>query len=191
MSVTLQSRFRGCLIGLAVGDALGGRFEAQTADYIVGRFGTATRLVEYVTDEIWYTDDTQMAIGVAETIAKHGRITEQQLCEAFVENYDPSRGYGMGARAVLGAMENGRNYRAVAEKRFPGGSYGNGAAMRVAPVGLFFRHDTDMLIQQSRLSAIPTHVHPLGINGAQLIALAVGYVSKIEAFERAVFFFIT
>ena len=44
-----------------------------------------------------------------------------------------ARGYGRGARAVLDAMEAGEDYRQVAERHFPGGSFGNGAAMRVAP----------------------------------------------------------
>src|SRR5437763_3742568 len=176
--VTLQDRFKGCLLGLAVGDALGGRFEAQTADAIRARCPTVESLLAYPRDELWYTDDTQMAIGVAETLVAHGRITEEGLCAAFVANYLPSRGYGWGARAVLEAMEDGKDYKAVAAKHFPGGSYGNGAAMRVAPVGLLFRDDRAALWEQARLSALPTHVHPLGIEGAKLLALAVALCSQ-------------
>jgi poly(ADP-ribose) glycohydrolase ARH3 len=180
----LLDRFRGCLLGLAVGDALGGKFEAQTADAIRARFPSAAALIDYPQDEIWYTDDTQMAIGVAETLAEVGEIVEERLCAAFVANYLPSRGYGRGARAVLDAMEEGRDYRAVAESHFPGGSYGNGAAMRVAPVGLFFRDDRARLMEQARLSALPTHVHPLGIEGARLLALAVALCTQAERFDR-------
>src|SRR5262245_13402450 len=139
MPPTVQDRFAGCFLGLAVGDALGGRFEAQLADGSRARLPTVEALIDYPQDEIWYTDDTQMAIGVAETLVAHGQIIEEHLCRAFVANYVPSRGYGWGARAVLDAMEDGKDYRAVAEKHFPGGSYGNGAAMRVGPVGLLFR----------------------------------------------------
>lgn len=188
MNVSLEDRFRGCLIGLAVGDALGGRFEAQSAEYIRGRVTSVERLVEYVTDELWYTDDTQMTIGVAESLVDHSEIIEGRLCESFVANYIPSRGYGRGARAVLDAMEDGRDYQSVAAKYFPGGSYGNGAAMRVAPVGLFFRDSPQMVLEQSRFSALPTHVHPLGIEGAQLIALAVAHTSNVEEFNRERFF---
>ena len=45
MNVSLQERFRGCLLGLAVGDALGGRFEAQSADDIRGRIPTSEQLI--------------------------------------------------------------------------------------------------------------------------------------------------
>ena len=70
-------------------------------------------------------------------------------------------------------MQEGGDHRAVAENMFPGGSFGNGAAMRVAPVGLFFHADLDRLWEQARLSALPTRVHPLGIEGAQVLAMAV------------------
>jgi poly(ADP-ribose) glycohydrolase ARH3 len=184
----LHDRFRGCLLGLAVGDALGARFEAQSAEAIRARFPTVRALIDYPQKEIWYTDDTQMTIGLAEALLAHGRVVEERLCQAFVANYVPSRGYGRGARAVLDAMEEGRDYRAVAEKHFPGGSYGNGAAMRVAPVGLLFRDDLQVLWEEARLSALPTHRHPLGIEGAQLLALAVALCSRAGAFDREAFF---
>jgi poly(ADP-ribose) glycohydrolase ARH3 len=186
--IDIRDRFQACLLGKAIGDALGGRFEARSAESIRERFSTTADLIAYPQDEIWYTDDTQMAIGVAETLAEHGEIREEELCRAFVANYVPSRGYGRGARAVLEAMEEGRDHREVAQRHFPVGSYGNGAAMRVAPVGLYFGDDLEKLWEQARLSALPTHVHPLGIEGAQLMALAVGIASRAERFDREEFF---
>lgn len=191
MSITdpgLLDRFEGCLLGLAVGDALGGKFEAQSEDAIRERFPAADDLVAYPTEEIWYTDDTQMAIGIAEVLVERGEIVEDALCRAFAENYLPSRGYGVGARAVLQAVIDGRDHRDVAAQYFPGGSFGNGAAMRVAPVGLFFRDEPRRLWEQARLSALPTHLHPLGIEGAQLLALAVALCSRAERFDRGAFF---
>lgn len=187
-NITLQDRFEGCLFGLAIGDALGGLFEAQSADGIRGRFASVEQLIAYPQEEIWYTDDTQMTIGVCETLIEQGEIVEAALCRAFAANYVPSRGYGRGARAVLEAMEEGLDHREVAERYFPGGSYGNGAAMRVAPLGLFFRDDRTRLWEQARLSALPTHRHPLGIEGAQLLALAVALCSRMEAVDRTGFF---
>jgi poly(ADP-ribose) glycohydrolase ARH3 len=184
----LQDRFRGCLLGLAIGDALGAKFEAQSAEAVRARFPTVEALIAYPEEEIWYTDDTQMAIGVAEALIARGEIVEEALCQAFAANYVPSRGYGRGARAVLEAMEAGRDHRRVAEQYFPGGSYGNGAAMRVAPVGLLYRDDRRRLAEQARLSALPTHIHPLGIEGAKLLALAVALASQLPRFEPAAFF---
>lgn len=185
---TLPARFEGCLLGLAVGDALGGLFEAQPSDAMRSRFPDVESLIAHPRDELWYTDDTQMAVGVAEALVERGEIVEEALCRVFVANYVPSRGYGRGARAVLDAMEDGGDYRRVAEEYFPGGSFGNGAAMRVAPVGLVFRDDRGWLWEQARLSALPTHRHPLGVEGAQLLALAVALCTATDRFDRDAFF---
>jgi poly(ADP-ribose) glycohydrolase ARH3 len=184
-----QSKFRGSLLGLAVGDALGAFFEGQPAEAIRRRYPTPGSLIaDPPASEMYYTDDTQMSIGVAETLIEFGAIDEAGLCRAFVRNYTPHRGYGYGARCVLDAMAEGWDYRELAATFFPGGSYGNGAAMRVAPVGLFFHRDLDRVWEQARLSALPTHVHPLGVEGAQLVALATALCAAAENFDRHAFF---
>lgn len=186
---SLDDRFSGCLLGLAVGDALGAHFEAQPPEFIARRYPTASALLQNPPEGRYcYTDDTQMAIGVAETLAACCCIDESELCRRFADNYIPSRGYGRGARVVLDAMAEGGDHKYWAENLFPGGSHGNGAAMRVAPVGLMFRDDPSALWEQARLSALPTHVHPLGIEGAQVIAMAVGLASQMETFHPEAFF---
>jgi poly(ADP-ribose) glycohydrolase ARH3 len=129
-----------------------------------------------------------MMIGVAETLVECGHIDEGELCKRFAANYQRNRGYGGGARRVIEAIIDGLDHKHLAQNYFPGGSLGNGAAMRVAPVGLMFRHEPDALWEQARLSALPTHVHPLGIEGAQILALAVGLASATRDFDRQQFF---
>src|SRR5690242_15813834 len=51
-----------------------------------------------------------------------------------------------------------------------------------------FRGDRRRLWEQARVSARPTHGHSLGIEGAQLLALAVAVCSDMERFDRAAFF---
>lgn len=186
--LSLEDRFAGCLLGLAVGDALGSHFEGQPSGWIQNRYANAEDLIKNPPEAPWnYTDDTQMAIGVAEALLKDHEIVEESLCEAFVTNYVPSRGYGRGARVVLDAMREGQNYKHWTNELFPGGSFGNGAAMRVAPVGLHFHRDPERLWEQARLSSMPTHVHPLGIEGAQLVALAVAICLRGMPFDRVGF----
>jgi poly(ADP-ribose) glycohydrolase ARH3 len=186
---SLEDRFVGCLLGLAVGDALGAHFEGQSSEHIAQRYRAVSELIENPPPgELWYTDDTQMAIGVAETLVTCRRIEERELCRRFAENYVRHRGYGSGARVVIQAMIDGSDCQYLAENHFPGGSFGNGAAMRVAPVGLMFHHDHDRLWEEARLSALPTHVHPLGIEGAQVLALAVGWAVTNPRIERERFF---
>jgi poly(ADP-ribose) glycohydrolase ARH3 len=185
---SLEDRFIGCLLGLAVGDALGANFEGQSAESVTARYPTARHLIQNPpAGEQWYTDDTQMAIGVAETLAACGRLDERHLCQRFAANYVAGRGYGRGARVIIEAMIAGEDYKWLAANHFPGGSFGNGAAMRVAPVGLMFHHNADRLWDEARLSALPTHTHPLGIEGAQLLALAVGLAVNSAEIDREVF----
>jgi poly(ADP-ribose) glycohydrolase ARH3 len=186
---SLPDRFAGSLLGLAIGDALGASFENQSPESIARQYRTARELIENPPPgELGYTDDTQMAIGVAETLITCGQIDEQEICRRFADNYQPQRGYGRGARVVLDAMVEGHDDKYLAANLFRGGSFGNGAAMRVAPVGLKFRHAHDKTWEQARLSALPTHVHPLAIEGAQLFALAVGLAATADEFDRQQFF---
>ncbi len=182
-------QFAGCLLGLAVGDAVGAPFEGLPADNVFWGYGTGRDLLAVPPGEtLRYTDDTEMMIGVAQTLADCGRTVEEPLCQAFAANYHPERGYGQGARRVLEAMAAGGDWRAIAANHFPGGSFGNGAAMRVAPVGLLFCHDLDRVLEEARLSALPTHVHPLGIEGAQLLAVAVALALRPGPLDRRAFF---
>jgi poly(ADP-ribose) glycohydrolase ARH3 len=85
-------------------------------------------------------------------------------------------------------MAQGEDTGSLAATIFPGGSLGNGAAMRAAPIGLLFCHDLDLVRKQACLSALPTHVHPIGIEGAQLLAQAVALAAREEAFDRRAFY---
>jgi poly(ADP-ribose) glycohydrolase ARH3 len=184
-SASLPDRFTGSLLGLAVGDAIGACFEGQDSEWIARRYPSPESLIASPPREThYYTDDTQMALGVAEALVEDGEIVEETLCRVFVSNYVPARGYGWGARRVLDAMEENEDYRHVAATHLPGGSFGNGGAMRVAPVGVYFHDDPDRVWEQADLSARPTHVHPLGIEGAQLFALAVAHLVRAKEFDR-------
>jgi poly(ADP-ribose) glycohydrolase ARH3 len=120
-----------------------------------------------------YTDDTQMLIGVAETLAECGQLDPEHLAQRFVANYAPYRGYGAGTHHVLSALQQGVSWKEAATLAFPDGSFGNGAAMRVAPVGLLYHDDLGKLRDAAERSASITHTHPLGMEGAVLQALAV------------------
>jgi poly(ADP-ribose) glycohydrolase ARH3 len=182
-------RFTGCLLGLAVGDAIGAPFEGLSADSIFWGYGSLTELTaNRENDPLFYTDDTEMMISVAETLVEHGHIDDAALVAGFARNYHPERGYGQGARRVIEAMAEGHDWRTLAATHFPGGSYGNGAAMRVAPVGLLFQADLDRVAEEARLSALPTHVHRLGIEGAVLLAVAVALVMRPGPFDRKGFY---
>src|SRR4051812_38437843 len=80
-SIVAHGRFLGCLLGQAVGDALGAPYEGLTDQDIYFTFGPTRALVERPRAErLFYTDDTQMTIGVAEALIDDGEIVEASLC---------------------------------------------------------------------------------------------------------------
>jgi poly(ADP-ribose) glycohydrolase ARH3 len=173
----MRDRFLGCLLGHAVGDALGAPFEGMPADVVFREFGPVRAIFDSPPfSPLAYTDDTEMTIGVAEVLIYDGTIDPARLAAAFERNYTPGRGYGPGAQRILDAVRAGGDWQALAATVFPGGSLGNGAAMRVAPVGLLFHRDQTTLLEQARLSALPTHTHPVGIEAAQIFAAAIAFV---------------
>ncbi|MFO1063909.1 MAG: ADP-ribosylglycohydrolase family protein [Pirellulales bacterium] len=190
MSRLKKEQFQGVVLGLAVGDAVGSAWEGIPADMIFD-MGPADRIVEHPSAEpIYYTDDTQMMISVAQELAQFGCLEKHRLAKRFAENYHPDRGYGQGARIIINAIGFGEDWEKVAATIFRGdGSLGNGAAMRVAPVGVFFSPDMQRVIEQSDVSAEPTHCHEIGVDGARLIATAAALAAESHGskFDRHAF----
>lgn len=168
-------QFQGVVLGLAVGDAIGSAWEGLPADMIYS-IGPAEKIVEHSKrDPLFYTDDTQMTISVVQELIERRSIDKHLLAKRFAENYHPGRGYGQGARRIINAIGHGEDWEVVARTIFNGdGSLGNGAAMRAAPLGLFFYPNFDQVILQAELSAAPTHCHEIGVDGGRLIAAAAG-----------------
>lgn len=164
------------LRGTAIGDGFGQRFFGTPA--------TVASLLEAraMPKPPWrWTDDTAMAISVYEVLRDHSRIDRDALATRFARRYwaEPDRGYGQGAHRILQAVNEGEPWRDAAGSVFGGsGSYGNGAAMRVAPVGAFFWDDTEALVENASASADPTHTHLEGRVGAIAIALAAAYALR-------------
>lgn len=182
-------RFPGCILGQAVGDALGAPFETMPASAIYYGFGSARKIMAAPpVDRLEYTDDTQMMIGVAETLIAHGNINQQALMRAFVANFDSARAYGPGTHQIIDLAAAGGDWSALSATIFPGGSLGNGAAMRVAPVGLLFHGDLDRVEREAVQTALPTHSHPVGIDGARLLAVGVALALRERPFDPASFY---
>lgn len=129
-----------------------------------------------------YTDDTAMMIGVTESLIENRGLDEEHMGQVFIRNHDaePWRGYGPGPPAIFEMVESGLGWKAAAERLYPGGSYGNGSAMRVAPIGLLYYDNSAKLKEMSFRSSRITHTHPLGTEGAALQACAVALAVRTE-----------
>ena len=174
----MEDRIRGALLGTMVGDALGRPFEGAPA-------GDLARLREAIERRInrpraWgHTDDTEMTLSVAESLLAARGIDEGHLLETLCANHDPARGYGKGSRASFRVWRESGSWQSASRALWEEGSRGNGAAVRVAPVALYFRDEPlDAIMAAARRSATPTHAHSEAIDGAVVVALAVWFALR-------------
>ncbi len=160
------------LEGLSVGDAFGELFFRRSP------FETK---FEDLPQTTWqWTDDTHMALSIVEILKTYERIDQDALANAFARRYmkEPDRGYGGGAHRLLGDIATGANWREMSPKLFGSGSYGNGAAMRAAPIGGFFYNDLNRATSEAKLSAEVTHAHIEGKAGAIAVAVAAAVATN-------------
>jgi ADP-ribosylglycohydrolase len=180
---------RRSLEGLALGDAFGERWFPLFRDPRRAYVEIRARRMPEEPDWHW-TDDTAMALGVLRVLDEHGRIRQPDLALAFARDYDadPARGYGHGMHQLLPRLlREPEHWPESARGLFGGeGSLGNGAAMRVAPLGAWFHADLGDVVEQATLSAEVTHAHPEGIAGAVAVAVAAALSARGELTLEAV-----
>lgn len=169
------------LAGLSVGDAFGECFLHLSRS-------SAARLIAHhsLPQPPWrYTDDTQMALSIVQILIQNGRIDQDLLARSFAERYDPSRGYGWAMHGLLRRIRDGEAWHALASQLFGGqGSYGNGAAMRVAPLGAYFADDLAQVVEQARRSAEVTHAHAEAVVGAVAVAVAAASAWRLRKLSK-------
>ena len=143
------------MLGALIGDIVGSRFEFNsTNDYNF----------ELFTDECGFTDDTICTCAVADALLK-GKDFGESIHEWCRKYPHPMGAYG-GRFAQWVRSDNPQPY----------GSFGNGSAMRVSPVGWLYLSKGDILMKAEQ-TAVCSHNHPEGIKGAQTVALAI-YVAN-------------
>lgn len=173
-----MDRVRIAVDGLSVGDAFGSQFFIPSNRHLL--FGP-----KYETPPgSWsYTDDAEMALGITEVLTAHGHVEQDELARVFAVRYalDMYRGYGPGQHRILAGIGHGQAWREARSAAFSGmGSFGNGSAMRVAPVGAYFADDLDRVADESRKSAEITHGHPEGIAGGIAIGVATALAWRMR-----------
>jgi ADP-ribosylglycohydrolase len=160
------------LEGLSLGDAFGEQFFENQHLTIGNRLPPAP----------WrFTDDTQMALSIAENLRQFGEIRQEELAISFARHYDPTRGYGPAMHRLLSEIASGRPWQEAAASQFAGqGSYGNGSAMRAAPIGAYFADDLNRVVENASRSSEVTHSHPEAIAGAIAVAIAAAIAWQMK-----------
>ncbi|MEO1075028.1 MAG: ADP-ribosylglycohydrolase family protein [Bacteroidota bacterium] len=185
--MTTRSRYRGCLLGLAAGDALGTTLEFTPPSQLTpitdmvggGPFGLKPGQ---------WTDDTSMALCLATSLVEHGFDPEDQM-ERYVQWW--RRGYwsstgecfdiGMTvSRALLNFQQTGYPFCGPTHDM----SAGNGSLMRLAPVPMFFAPHVEDAVTHSAEMSRTTHGATEAVDAcryfAALIVAALGGASKAD-----------
>ena len=146
------------MLGALVGDIIGSPYEF---------YNTKSMDFELFTKWTKFTDDSVMTLAVAKWLMEDGEHSPRHLIRCMQElgRRYPRAGYGGNFSCWL-RQENPQPYN----------SWGNGAGMRVSPVGLYAK-TLDEALELARITASVSHNHPEGIKGAQAIAASV-YLCK-------------
>ena len=150
------------ILGAIIGDIMGSRYEfANTFDYDFEPFGAGCS----------FTDDTVCTVAIADAILRNHDNPDYK---GSTLNWCRKYPYPMGAYG--GSFSRWLRTGGSA----PYGSFGNGAAMRVSPVGFAFADDPERIEMEAEASAAFTHNHPEGIKGAKCVAGAIGDLVRGE-----------
>lgn len=176
---SLIDRYRGTLLGLAAGDALGGPVEFLSRDDIASQHPTGLRdfvgggWLRLAPGEI--TDDTQMTLAIAESLALGGALDMNDIASRFLDWYRSApKDIGNTTRAALAHLHDGRSWEEAGRLAAESGvAAGNGSVMRCAPVALRYRLQPEMLVQASIDTARVTHADPRCVAGAVAINAAL------------------
>ncbi len=172
-----EDRFLGCLLGLAVGDAVSTTLEFKQR----GTFEPITDMVGGGPFELpvgAWTDDTSMALCLATSLEKRGRFDAddqiKRYCMWFKDGYLSSTGecFDIGnatVNALSRFLKSGDPFSGSTDPY----SAGNGSIMRLAPVPMFFSHDADLVIHYSGESSRTTHGAAECVDACELFGVMI------------------
>ncbi|MFW9827997.1 MAG: ADP-ribosylglycohydrolase family protein [Candidatus Thorarchaeota archaeon] len=173
MESNILDKFKGCLLGVAIGDTLGHPFEGKLRSQIFAYFKDFEEFLIDNSDLFrTYTDDTQLTIHLAKALIKGNGFNLDYIIREFVNWLDdPPIGPGYGCLSSIRKLKYGIHWKEAASN-----SGGNGTAMRIAPVGLLYCKDPKALKTAAIKTSEITHNHPAASAGAVVIARAIAYL---------------
>lgn len=161
--MNLEDRFTGTLVGVAVGDALGGPLETIST--------SRRKIPKNVTEMLgggWLklkpgqiTDDTEMTLCIARSIVERQQFNAEDIARRFVQwFYDSQIGAGGTTKTAIERLKQGIVWSESGYSDIGLLSRGNGCVMRSSPVALLDYKDSEKLFKDSYLQSIITHPHP-------------------------------
>ncbi len=193
---SLDDRLHSCLLGLAIGDALGMPFEGYPSwvvgpvlDQIQGFHESSHRGLSAGQ----WTDDTQMTLCLARSLVRLGQAEPEDIAREYLGWFQSGdvRGIGATTLSAMTRLEGGAAWHESGTE----GEYaaGNGAAMRAAPLGLLYHDDLEGLRKACGVDAEITHKNAEAVAGSRAVAflvarLVTGAVPGKELLEETIQF---
>ena len=196
ISTQMEDRFIACILGGAIGDALGGPIEGHRYSKIKEKFGRVKDFVNYKytfgepRESGEWTDDTDMALTVSQALIEQGFIHPNDLAARFGKdmrqidiNEKKQRGY-----AAFSISRQRKNYAGINWRFISDNSRGCGSVMRAHPIGLFYEGNNKAIIKAARDSSIVSHSGEDAIASTILLAYVVSRALHLEkGFDRNMF----
>lgn len=187
-----EERSVGTLLGCFLGDALGAPVEGWSPKRIVIKHGEVKDIIAGLHMGMhqaglrtgMYTDDTNSTLALAHSLVEKKALVPLHAAHQYGRFWqsEPRRGYPDSAQKVMLDVLKGEDITKTGTKTFPEGSFANGGAMRISPIGIAFKNATDEQRHEAvKMAIISSHVHPQAIDGAWLIASAISKLSKVES----------
>jgi ADP-ribosyl-[dinitrogen reductase] hydrolase len=187
----LSDHFRGCLLGLAVGDAVGTTVEFRPR----GSFTPVTEMTgggPFRLKPGEWTDDTSMALCLATSLVEIGRVDSndqmQRYCRWMDSGYLSSNGrcFDIGGTTASALRRYRRSAKPNSGSTDPL-SAGNGSIMRLAPIPMFFLPDLDAIERYAAASSITTHGAPECVDACRLFGRILGRALLGQSKESVLF----
>jgi ADP-ribosyl-[dinitrogen reductase] hydrolase len=191
MVMDLLDRFRGCLLGAAVGDALGMPTEGYTANEIRAKFELVRDMMKAPEGHFHtgleagqFTDDTEETLLLSESMIESYGFSPERFSDkltawgmAWTLDERLNRGVGFATRLAVESMISGTPWQ---ESGMDVPTCG--AAMRAAPIGLLYHEDLNTVKSYADLQSLPTHSSPAARAGA--VAVAAGVTLCVNGFSK-------
>ncbi len=175
-----EDRFIGSILGLAIGDAMGMPFEGWYPDQIR----------DYWKEKVFqpasyrglgpgqYTDDTLMAICHLKSLIDSRGMDPEDTARKFLQWFESGnlRGIGRSTAISMQRLKRGAPWQESGARGEL--AAGNGGAMRIAPVGLFYHNDIPSLKEAVQQAVVITHNNREAITGATAVAYMVARAAK-------------
>jgi ADP-ribosyl-[dinitrogen reductase] hydrolase len=192
-SVSLESRYLGCLIGLACGDALGGSVEFRSRESIAREFPDGVRDIlgggPHNLEVGETTDDTAMALAIARACTAEG-IDIETVAANFLTWYRSNpKDIGIATRAALAYLAQNLNWNEAGERlnrESANGVAGNGSVMRCAPIAMRLRSNPEQLVRDSVDITRITHADGKATWGAVALNQGIVHLLNGGAVEDAI-----